>query len=397
MSRKEVVGAAKILKFKKSEVASDYYFYVSILNLKQVAISFGEERRIEAFHSLIDRLDNAGISRGKVKVLSASTILIDPNLVPYKELGSKSEFMLDVIYGEPLIIPGSGVVLSVELGRVKNSDLFLPECFDGLDLIDSFFTEVLIPPYVAVRGWKEAYLDEMEKSYNFYCRPFGESYRSMPISYLHSPELVLFDEVLVDSDLDLSSEVIFGALEFTGTVAYSEFRLFEKLIDVLSRDKISSISMNISSSNFYFNSWWEQVVDVLEKHPILARRVYFELTETQPLRLNRFRKERGLIESIKKTGAHLVLDDFGSGFTSFGCVDLLEPEVIKVDKSLLHDARNENRYYNILLSVVRYSMERCGFCVVEGVETENDLLIVESTGANLVQGKYLEKYSRVDF
>ncbi|MDG3687170.1 EAL domain-containing protein [Pseudomonas aeruginosa] len=396
MGHKEV-STAKILKFRGREVVSCYYFYVSILNLKHICVAYGEGCQVIAFQSLVERLESSRISRRKIKVLSSSTVLIDPGLVPFNEYGSKAEFMLDVIYGEPVIIGGTNIVLSVELGCVNSGELLFSDKKNKCSCVDPFFTEVLVPPCVAMKSWKETYQDKMESVHRLYSRPFGESYKFMPVSYSHSPELVLFDEVLLDSDLDLSNEAIFGVLESTGTVSYLEFRLFEKVIDILSRDQFSSVSMNVSLSNFYWNAWWEQVVDFLEGNPALARRVYFEITETLPFRFNEFRREKRLVESIKLAGSHLVVDDFGSGFSGFGCVDFLEPEIIKIDKKTLHAARNGQKYFNTLKAIVRYSMEQCGFCVVEGVESENDLFIVESVGANLIQGKYLQNYSRVEF
>ncbi|EPJ9687708.1 EAL domain-containing protein [Pseudomonas aeruginosa] len=387
---------AKVLNFNASALFSDYYFYVSILNLSHIGISYGKEVQLAASRTILSRLDGARISRSEVKILSSSTILIAPEAVPFRDVRSKNEFLLDLMYCEPVIIAGSNVVLSVELGRVKSDELLVSEGLDRSGCVGPLFTEVMIPPCVATKSWKDNYLSEMEAAHTFYSQPFRDSYKSMPVSYYHSPELVLFDEILLDSGLDLSNKMIFGALEFTGTVAYSEFCLFEKVVDILLRDQFSSVSVNISLANFYCNSWWEHIVTFLEFNPDMARRIYFELTETQPLQCHRFRGEKRLVDSIKSAGGHLVLDDFGAGFSSFYQVDLLEPEIVKVDKKLLHDARKGKKYYNILLSVVRYIMEQCGFCVVEGVENEQDLLIVESTGANLIQGKYLDKYTRAD-
>ncbi|HDQ9810221.1 TPA: EAL domain-containing protein [Pseudomonas aeruginosa] len=396
MAHREKIDASNVLSFRRPDVASRYCFYITIMNLRHIATSYGEDKQVVACELLLNCLHKFGVSKDKVKVLSPGTVLLEPESVPFQVFESKCELLLDAIYGEPLIMAGVDAVLSVELGVVKESDMCLPSNARGFAFVDALFTEAMVSPCVSMRDWKTTYIDQMRTVYSFYSRPFGQSYKYMPVAYIQMPELVLFDEMLLDSGSSLGNESIFSALELTGTVAYFEYRLFEMVLDVLSRDLCSNISINVSMVNFYSNVWWERVVDVLGENPEMARRIYIELTETFPLHFNKFRGERKLIDSLKKVGCHLVLDDFGSGYSSFGQAEVLEPEIIKIDKKFLHAARSGKSKYNQLKSIVRYSMEQCGFCVVEGVEDGKDLCIVESTGANLFQGSFLEKYSRTD-
>ncbi|MCS7592034.1 EAL domain-containing protein [Pseudomonas aeruginosa] len=396
MAHKEKTDASNILSFRCPDVDSRYYFYLTIMNLRHIAASYGEDIQVEACELLLNCLHKSGVSKAKVKVLSPGTVLLEPESVPFQNFESKCELLLDAIYGGPIITAGVNAVLSVELGVVKESDMCMLSNTRGFAIVDSFFTETMVPPCVSMRDWKITYKEQMRSAYSFYSRPFGRSYKYMPVAYIQMPELVLFDEMLLNSGSNLGNESIFSALELTGTVSYLEYRLFEVVLDVLSRDLFSNISINVSMVNFYSNVWWERVVDVLGRCPELARRIYIELTETFPLHFNKFRGERKLIESLRKTGCHLVLDDFGSGYSSFGQAEFLEPEIIKIDKKFLHAARSDKSKYNQLKSMVCFSMEQCGFCVVEGVEDGKDLCIVESTGANLFQGEFLEKYSRAD-
>lgn len=91
--------------------------------------------------------------------------------------------------------------------------------------------------------------------------------------------------------------------------------------------------------------------------------------------------------------SQLALDDYGVGINNMEMVKLLEPQIVKIDRSLLsgidqNDAKKEN-VKNIIDTM--HSMDKK--IVAEGVETKEEFEYLRSIGADLFQGYYLARPS----
>ena len=120
--------------------------------------------------------------------------------------------------------------------------------------------------------------------------------------------------------------------------------------------------------------------------------VYLEITESVPL--THFDLVMRVLKEVRQRGdVKLVVDDLGAGYSNLKCIADLEPNVVKLDRSLISGIDGSSRQRQLVTSVVRLCHDLNATVVVEGVETENELSALRDTGADYAQGFLLAKPS----
>lgn len=152
-----------------------------------------------------------------------------------------------------------------------------------------------------------------------------------------------------------------------------------------------------------FNVSYHQIKDekllphmekVLTSYGLEGSRLVMELTETHyndnPLKLMKF------IESCKKMGMRMALDDFGVGYSSLEMLVKYPANIVKLDRSLMKKMSDSYEISDFITTIV-YACHKFGKLVcVEGVESETELDIVTEAGCDIIQGYYFYKPLEVD-
>ncbi|MBJ7291607.1 EAL domain-containing protein, partial [Williamsia sp.] len=94
---------------------------------------------------------------------------------------------------------------------------------------------------------------------------------------------------------------------------------------------------------------------------------------------------------LRRLGATISIDDFGTGYSNLELLDRLEPGIIKVDRSLLRRAQEDERGVNILDAAVQLAHALDAKVVLEGVEDEEMLAIAGEKQADLAQGYHIAR------
>jgi predicted signal transduction protein with EAL and GGDEF domain len=94
---------------------------------------------------------------------------------------------------------------------------------------------------------------------------------------------------------------------------------------------------------------------------------------------------------LRALGCGISLDDFGTGFSSLTHLHALPLTKIKVDRSFVTDLNTNPTSYKIVKSLLALSRDMNLDCIIEGIETRDELAILKTLGGLMVQG-YL--YSR---
>jgi EAL domain-containing protein (putative c-di-GMP-specific phosphodiesterase class I) len=116
-----------------------------------------------------------------------------------------------------------------------------------------------------------------------------------------------------------------------------------------------------------------------------AKRVILEVTERKSLDGVLDVKER-LVE-LRKLGYQIAVDDLGAGYAGLSCFAALEPDIVKLDMSLIRGIDTSPAKRAIVESMIRVCQGELGIRVVcEGVETSAELETLVSVGASLLQG-----------
>lgn len=146
------------------------------------------------------------------------------------------------------------------------------------------------------------------------------------------------------------------------------------------------ISINVSRKHLS-NTEFIGVLDALiKKYDIPKELLEIEITET----IN----ESGISESMKMLKEHgftLLMDDFGSGYSSLNTLKNTQFDVIKMDRFFLNDFISSDRGQKIVEYTIKMTKAIGLEMVAEGVETKEQAEFLRMCGCHMAQGYYYAK------
>lgn len=173
-----------------------------------------------------------------------------------------------------------------------------------------------------------------------------------------------------------------------------DFYVFEKTCQLLSQWKDTQyenlyLSCNFTRTTLSSYGFAKNFENILSKYTINRSNLVVELTEDFLTDNKELAYQN--IQSIKAAGCKIALDDFGSGYTSFGDLCDYPLDVIKVDRQIVAKAQS-SRGNAVLIGITRMAHSLGIQILCEGVETEDENKRVTEAGCDFIQG-FL--YSRV--
>ena len=152
---------------------------------------------------------------------------------------------------------------------------------------------------------------------------------------------------------------------------------------------IVPISVNLSRLNFYSLDLPEFLATLLEKYNLEPWMLKLEVTESaytdNQLQL------LDMISTFKSLGFSILMDDFGSGYSSLNMLKDMPLDTLKVDMAFIRELERSKRVAIILKFIVELARELGMAVVVEGVETKAQLDYVASLGEVAIQGYYFSR------
>lgn len=128
----------------------------------------------------------------------------------------------------------------------------------------------------------------------------------------------------------------------------------------------------------------EELYDPRSPLSQLATRVVLEVTERASLEAVRDVSERA--SELRKMGFRIAIDDLGAGYAGLTTFAQLEPEVVKLDMSLIRGVNAEPTKARVIKSMGQLCGEMGLLVVAEGVETEEERDALALLGCDLLQG-----------
>jgi len=124
--------------------------------------------------------------------------------------------------------------------------------------------------------------------------------------------------------------------------------------------------------------------DFLTGLNIDLRSMILEITERTAIQdQNLFLKE---LTMLRELGISIAVDDVGSGFASLDTVIEIRPDIIKIDRHLVHNLDKDELRYNIMQAVISFCKKSKMMTVAEGIEYEGELDVVSELGVDAIQG-----------
>jgi EAL domain-containing protein (putative c-di-GMP-specific phosphodiesterase class I) len=115
-----------------------------------------------------------------------------------------------------------------------------------------------------------------------------------------------------------------------------------------------------------------------------ADRIVLEITERASLDGVSDLRER--MTALRDRGFRVAVDDLGAGYAALSSFASLEPDLVKVDISLVHDVDSHHTKRKLVASITELCRDLGILVVAEGVETEAERHVLEDLGCDLLQG-----------
>jgi diguanylate cyclase (GGDEF)-like protein len=172
--------------------------------------------------------------------------------------------------------------------------------------------------------------------------------------------------------------------ERTGLIHMLTLVLLRKSLEELDRLPPGiSLSFNLSAHDIVDHQTVLAIVAMIRRAKVAPSRIVFELTETAVMR--NFEVAQDSIRLLRSLGARIAIDDFGTGFSSLGYLHRLTIDKVKIDRSFVSDLDHPSSR-NIVASIVGLCRNLELECIVEGVETAEQLAILRKIGCRIFQG-----------
>jgi diguanylate cyclase (GGDEF)-like protein len=144
------------------------------------------------------------------------------------------------------------------------------------------------------------------------------------------------------------------------------------------------LSFNLSAHDVGSMEQVRQITNMIISHEFDPDRVDFEITETAIV-LDIDQAQRA-VEEFRSLGCGVSLDDFGTGYSSLSQLHALALSKLKVDRSFVTDIHLKPASYKIVKSLVILAQDMGLDCVIEGVETNEEMDALKRLGCSQVQG-----------
>ncbi|MFC3121406.1 putative bifunctional diguanylate cyclase/phosphodiesterase [Agaribacter flavus] len=149
------------------------------------------------------------------------------------------------------------------------------------------------------------------------------------------------------------------------------------------------ISINISPRQFIQPQFTENLLTTLDRYEVAHNKLRIEITEN--VAIDNMSLTIAKMQQLNDEGIAIMLDDFGSGYSSLSYLHKLPLRTIKIDRSFITDIDTLKDNQVITSSIVdiceHFSME----CIVEGVETESEFNYLSEKNITALQGYHFYK------
>lgn len=149
------------------------------------------------------------------------------------------------------------------------------------------------------------------------------------------------------------------------------------------------LAVNVSAHQFRQPTFVAQVRAALDKSGANPLHLTLELTES--LMLDNVDDTVEKMESLKALGVSFALDDFGTGYSSLQYLKRLPLDQIKIDRSFVREITSDRGDMVMVLTMVDLGMNFELEVIAEGVETEEQLRMLQRCGCGSFQGYLFSK------
>lgn len=192
----------------------------------------------------------------------------------------------------------------------------------------------------------------------------------------------------------VSPGVFIPIFEKNGFITKLDYYVWEKVCQFIrgeldSGRKPAPISVNVSRVNLYDPKFLESLIDLVERYKIPPKYLHLELTESV------FSDNATIIQDavfyLHKAGFTILMDDFGSGYSSLNVLKDVDLDVLKIDMKFFSKGGTAEKGAKIIEAVVKMAESLNMTVIAEGVEEQEQVDFLTKLGCDYIQGYYFAK------
>jgi EAL domain-containing protein (putative c-di-GMP-specific phosphodiesterase class I) len=152
---------------------------------------------------------------------------------------------------------------------------------------------------------------------------------------------------------------------------------------------VARISLNLSARQLLSGGLVDNILRIAEAHGVAPGMLEIEVTEDSLV--TDIDKATVALAELRQAGISTSLDDFGSGYSSFGYLVRLPIDTLKIDKSFVQALADSDKAAAVIRGIVALARSLGMQTIAEGVETEAQLAEVKDAGCDVVQGYLISR------
>ncbi|MDO8827136.1 EAL domain-containing protein [Methylophaga sp.] len=132
-------------------------------------------------------------------------------------------------------------------------------------------------------------------------------------------------------------------------------------------------------------------LEAAEIYNFPIERIIFEVTEGE--QINDHEHLQDIIQSYQQHGFSTAIDDFGAGYAGLNLLANMQTDLVKLDMALIRNIHNDKVRQSITRGIIAFCNDLDITVIAEGIESADELYVLQEMGIELFQGYYFAKPS----
>lgn len=391
----------KAMEASKASRRTSAYMVISIDKMSFVNEAVGMEAGDALLRGVAERLSQVMPTRALLGRVGGDMFGV---LLPRPlgdEVKSVAEHILQSFRDHPVLTSVTPLHITVSIGAIrlptiaKNSTeamIFAEQALhDARQRGRNIFIEYLDQPERAQGNRQMLELGERIK-YAFKHDGFRLAYQ--PVVEAATGKVVFYEALVRMFGNDgqpISAALFVPAIEQLGLAFELDRIVLDMAVKEMEAFPDLSVAINVSGLTASHADWPDHMQRVLGPRPEVARRMIVEITETAAL--VDVDETRRFVDSLRKLGGRVALDDFGAGSTSIRHLRSLSLSIMKIDKDLLHNVLIQPEQQHLVRMLIELARGLGLKTVAEGIETQDVADWLRQERVDLMQGYYYGRHS----
>jgi len=168
--------------------------------------------------------------------------------------------------------------------------------------------------------------------------------------------------------------------------------MIKNAFDVIKKFQ-KNISVNLSAIDIEKDEIRNKIYLLLEEYKEYTKYLTFEILEDENIKKENILKE--FFDKVRSYQVQIAIDDFGSGYSNFIRISQFQPDILKIDGSLIKNIVTDKYVYTLVKMIVDFAKSNNIQTIAEFVEDEKIYNILKELGIEYSQGYYFAKPQRI--